>query len=1073
MRGWSAGPGRAPGARRQPLRTTVTSSARTPSPTSSCRVAFRHATYGDPAVGARARRDLDPPADPRAQRAEDDRPLRSRCTWWDSTTMGGPVHVDRNGIPFWTSTTTSNGPGRGVGAGAGTPAVDAELAAAAQEPHPVDGPVGGLLSCAAQDGDLVAGRGERGRDALDVDSEPPPSGLRVSRQLQNRTRSGASAPGVPAALPRGHDRVLRCAGRPGAVPRLPIGSVRTRPESPLLRPVPSAPWTLRRTGVPGDAASLGRPVLGVPQGRPSRTSSTARRATRRRRSRPTGRWPGAAVRRGGPGYFADAFEARAARRTSCRRRRRRELCAARARARSAHGARGRTRCRSSTLRSTSPTEQRGRARRRAVAHGRRDGAGHASGGLVFLSYYRCGSGRGRSRDLAWHHSGGGARAADRYARRHGHRPKNDYGRSMFRHHGRRRRAVGWSSGAPVGFHRRGARPALPAALGSPSAGARRPRGAVLEPPSWSDGGAVTWLRPGASACSHPRRAHGRPFSSRRGASPRPTRSSTSPRTPSPSPALSLWDDQAFSASQNQAYGCLFPMGPFFALGTGGIEGWIPAGLVGLLLGRVRGVRLSRPVGCRRRLRSGPPGGVRAAPRVLSTLGPILGGAPWPRARAPWVLVSRPGARSPDVARGRARRSPCCSWAASTPSPPRSAPRPAPCDPLRRRVGPAAPVGLVAGCQALASAWFLLPLVLLGRYRRPSSTGRVLRRHHVGDRTVGMVLRGSPTHRLRTDGGGPQVVRRLVSGSASARSSDGPGRARRRPGSDPAGSNRRFLSCRSWSWWRSRPRTSGRGPWADGPPSCAARVARRALLRRCATSTSSTSACLPFALGAGGGGARRGVGVSRLADGAEVWAALARSVGCRASRSSSSLFAQSIPHQPARRPPTAPSGRCHTGSTPRMARVLVTRAARSSCRGRRSALPLGRPATSCCRPTPRRRGRSARGAPVVGRQHPRWTPWSNCSRPAAARSSRRTSRAGWASTTSSCATTLDYIWRRLVAALARAPDAHAVRRVRAGGVLAVLGGYAVEGALSDLWIDGAHLAVVEIYAVQAASGDHGA
>ena len=53
------------------------------------------------------------------------------------------------------------------------------------------------------------------------------------------------------------------------------------------------------------------------------------------------------------------------------------------------------------------------------------------GGLVFLSYTLWFGPWGGHETSPWHYLGG-ARAADRYARRHGRRPKNDYGRTMFR-----------------------------------------------------------------------------------------------------------------------------------------------------------------------------------------------------------------------------------------------------------------------------------------------------------------------------------------------------------------------------------------------------------------------------------------------------------------------------------------------------------------------------------------------------------------------------------------------------------------------------------------------------------------
>jgi SAM-dependent methyltransferase len=52
------------------------------------------------------------------------------------------------------------------------------------------------------------------------------------------------------------------------------------------------------------------------------------------------------------------------------------------------------------------------------------------GGLVWLSWTTWLSPWGGHETAPWHYLGG-RRAADRYARRHGHRPKNDFGRSLF------------------------------------------------------------------------------------------------------------------------------------------------------------------------------------------------------------------------------------------------------------------------------------------------------------------------------------------------------------------------------------------------------------------------------------------------------------------------------------------------------------------------------------------------------------------------------------------------------------------------------------------------------------------
>jgi SAM-dependent methyltransferase len=52
------------------------------------------------------------------------------------------------------------------------------------------------------------------------------------------------------------------------------------------------------------------------------------------------------------------------------------------------------------------------------------------GGVVFLSYNNWLAPNGGHETAPWHYLGG-RRAAERYTRRHGRRPKNDYGRSLF------------------------------------------------------------------------------------------------------------------------------------------------------------------------------------------------------------------------------------------------------------------------------------------------------------------------------------------------------------------------------------------------------------------------------------------------------------------------------------------------------------------------------------------------------------------------------------------------------------------------------------------------------------------
>ncbi|MCW2764902.1 MAG: aftD [Nocardioides sp.] len=108
-------------------------------------------------------------------------------------------------------------------------------------------------------------------------------------------------------------------------------------------------------------------------------------------------------------------------------------------------------------------------------------------------------------------------------------------------------------------------------------------------------------------------------------------------------ALHLWDGQgAFGQLQNQAYGYLWPMGPFFVLGwLAAIPGWV---VQRLWWGLVMSVaftgtsRVARALGVRSDLACIVAGVAFAlSPRMLTTLGPISIEA-WPSAIAPWVLL---------------------------------------------------------------------------------------------------------------------------------------------------------------------------------------------------------------------------------------------------------------------------------------------------------------------------------------------------------------------------------------------------------------------------------------------------
>ncbi|MEI7058118.1 DUF3367 domain-containing protein [Nocardioides sp. CCNWLW239] len=108
-------------------------------------------------------------------------------------------------------------------------------------------------------------------------------------------------------------------------------------------------------------------------------------------------------------------------------------------------------------------------------------------------------------------------------------------------------------------------------------------------------------------------------------------------------ALHLWDSEsAFGQLQNQAYGYLWPMGPFFAAGWGlDIPAWIVQRLwlaLILIVAFLGAARVTKAVGVRSDLACLVAGLAFAlSPRMLTTLGPISIEA-WPSALAPWVLL---------------------------------------------------------------------------------------------------------------------------------------------------------------------------------------------------------------------------------------------------------------------------------------------------------------------------------------------------------------------------------------------------------------------------------------------------
>ena len=108
-------------------------------------------------------------------------------------------------------------------------------------------------------------------------------------------------------------------------------------------------------------------------------------------------------------------------------------------------------------------------------------------------------------------------------------------------------------------------------------------------------------------------------------------------------ATHLWDPLgAFGQLQNQAYGYLWPMGPFFLLGSlVDLPGWVVQRLwlaLVMCVALTGTVKLARALGVRSELACLVAGFAYAlSPRMLTTLGPISIEA-WPSALAPWVLV---------------------------------------------------------------------------------------------------------------------------------------------------------------------------------------------------------------------------------------------------------------------------------------------------------------------------------------------------------------------------------------------------------------------------------------------------
>ncbi|TDB71440.1 alpha-(1-_3)-arabinofuranosyltransferase family protein [Micromonospora sp. KC721] len=192
-------------------------------------------------------------------------------------------------------------------------------------------------------------------------------------------------------------------------------------------------------------------------------------------------------------------------------------------------------------------------------------------------------------------------------------------------------------------------------------------------------------------------------------------------------ALHVWDpDGTFGQLQNQAYGYLWPMGPFFLAGKLlAVPAWVVQRLWWAL---VMTVACTGVVRLAERLHIGTPwarliAGTAFAlsPRLVTELGPISVEA-WPSAVAPWVLVPLVGlARGVPMRRAITRSALAVACAGGVNATAVLAVVPLAVlwlvglHPWRMRMEALVAWGAAV---AAATAWWLVPLLLLGRYSPP-------------------------------------------------------------------------------------------------------------------------------------------------------------------------------------------------------------------------------------------------------------------------------------------------------------------------------------------------------------------
>ncbi|HZB48977.1 MAG TPA: alpha-(1-_3)-arabinofuranosyltransferase family protein, partial [Mycobacteriales bacterium] len=192
-------------------------------------------------------------------------------------------------------------------------------------------------------------------------------------------------------------------------------------------------------------------------------------------------------------------------------------------------------------------------------------------------------------------------------------------------------------------------------------------------------------------------------------------------------ALTAWDpQQAFGQLSNQSYGYLWPMGPFFWLGDAvGLPAWVVQRAwwsLLLVVGFAGALRLAGALGI------GTPStrlvaalAYAASPRVLSALGAISVEV-WPAAVLPWVLLPLVlGARGrlpPRRAAALSGLAVVCLGGVNAAATLAVLPLPA----LYLATRPRGVRGRLAAWWVpvvlLATAWWVLPLLVLGRYSYP-------------------------------------------------------------------------------------------------------------------------------------------------------------------------------------------------------------------------------------------------------------------------------------------------------------------------------------------------------------------